>query len=332
MKRKICRKLFYSFKFGGWYYVWLRISSKLLKNDKAYDYLYRKSKDTDPEQYETELMKIYSLRTGRKLNLKDPQTFNEKIQWLKLYDSTQLKTTLADKYLVREWIREKIGEQYLIPLLGVWDRFEQIDINKLPESFVLKANHGSGFIVVVKDKKRLNWDAIQNKFNKWMHINYAFKDGFELQYLNISPKIIAEKYVESSDGSLYDYKIHCFNGVPKYVELLGERNFDTHYVKDAYYDTEWILQPFDDGCPSWGIEIEKPDKLEEMLQIAGILCKDFAYVRVDLYELNNGEIKFGEMTFTPASGLRTWNPPETDYMLGKMIELPQKSVIPCING
>lgn len=277
------------------------------------------------EQYEEELSKIYAMRTGTKLSISKPYTFNEKIQWLKLYDTTPLKTILADKYLVRAWIKGKIGEQYLVPILGVWDRFEEINLKELPDSFVLKANHGSGWNVVVKDKSKVDWEAVRKKFDCWLSVNFAFLAGFEMQYKDIPPKIIAEEYIENEDGNLYDYKIYCFQGKPEYIHLIGNRNFDTHCAKEAFYDVNWVLQPFICGIYSrYDESIQRPSNLNEILRVAEILSEGFSYVRVDMYELSNGEIKFGEMTFTPGSGFYQWNPPEMDKVLGEKIRLPSK--------
>ena len=312
---KNLRKLYYLFKYGGWDYVRVGMIKKVLgreKGDKAKEQLYIKIKQMKPEQYEAELTKIYALKTGEKLDLKNPQTFNEKIQWLKLYDKKiPLKTTLTDKYLVRDWIKEKIGEQYLIPLIGVWDKFDDINIDELPNQFVLKANHGSGWNVVVKDKSKVDWNKVREKFNKWLSLNYAFAvTGFQLQYLNIVPKIIAEQYIENENGNLYDYKIHCFNGKPEYIQMVGDRNLDEHCAKESFYNTEWVLQPFSYTNPRYETVKKKPPKLADMLKIASTLSAEFAYVRVDLYELDNGDIKFGEMTFTPVSGFDSWKPAE----------------------
>ncbi|MCM1155765.1 MAG: glycosyltransferase [Roseburia sp.] len=326
MKRKICR-LYYSFKFGGVYYVYLRIFDKIRKNDNALKFLYKKSKEVGSEQYEKELINIFGLKTGLRLNFKKPQTFNEKIQWMKLYDTTPLKVTLTDKYLVREWVREKIGEQYLISLLGVWDHFADIEIRKLPDKFALKINHGSGWNLIVKKKADIIWEKVQEQFDYWMSLNYAYTDGFEMQYLNISPKIIAEEYIENENGNLYDYKIHCFNGIPRYIHIIGNRKFDMHCAKEAFYDVDWQLLPFTSGVYlQYDENIEKPKRLEEMLEIAKKLSEEFIYVRVDLYELTNGVIKFGEMTFTPGSGFYQWEPAEMDKILGEKIILPIKKV------
>lgn len=318
-------KLYYTLQFGGACYAWMRVFDKLLGRDKAKKYLYRKSKEVSPEKYSEELIKIYGAMTGNKLDLNNPYTFNEKIQWMKLYDTTPLKTRLADKYLVREWIKEKIGEQYLIPLLGAWDTFREINISDLPDSFVLKMNHGSTWNVVVKEKERMNWEEVQERFDYWTTIDYAFIIGFEMQYLNIQPKIVAEQYIGDTNGSLLDYKIHCFHGNPEYIHVIGDRDPDKHRAKEAFYNTEWILQPFSSGVyPRYIKEKQKPVNLDEMLRVARILSKDFPYVRVDLYELSSGDIKFGEMTFTPGSGFYHWIPSRMDRELGEKICLPSK--------
>ena len=187
------------------------------------------------------LKQWYKKRTGKNLNLENPKTFNEKIQWLKLYDNSPLKTKLADKYLVREWIEEQIGSEYLIPLLGVWNNFDEIDFDKLPEKFVLKANHGSHWNIIVKDKSKLDKSKAKKKFDKWMARDYAFKAGLELQYRGIKPKIIAEKFIEDTNGELNDYKIMCFNGEPKFVWVDCGRY--SNHTKNIY-DLDWNLQPF----------------------------------------------------------------------------------------
>lgn len=324
MKKNLYR-IYFLLRHGGWKYVIGGVIGRIWGHEESTKFLYKKIKALDASKYEEELYKISALATGKEMNISNPVTFNEKIQWLKIHDATPLKTMLADKYLVNEWVREKVGEQYLIPILGVWDSFEEIKIDELPKSFVLKANHGSGWLVVVKDKTQVNWAEVKKNFDLWMSLNFALIEGFELQYLNIKPKIIAEEYIENESGWLYDYKIHCFNGKPEYIQIMGERSQITHHAKHAFYNTEWELQPFvyDRHMP-WETKKEKPVNLDEMLQIADKLCKGFAYVRVDLYQLDDGEIKFGEMTFTPESGYMEWTPPETSKMLGEKIILPQK--------
>ncbi|MDE6664038.1 MAG: glycosyltransferase [Lachnospiraceae bacterium] len=324
---KTINKLYYSFKClltcRGGAYVWIEISKKIFGDKYSQKFLYRKNSKMNPDRYENEIAKIYYFKTGKKLNLANPSTFNEKIQWMKLNDSTPLKTTLADKYLARNWVKDKIGDQYLIPLLGVWDKFDDINIDELPEAFVLKANHGCGWNVIVKEKEKADWNKIKENFDYWMSLNFAFSSmGFQMHYRDIPPKIIAEKYIESEDGNLYDYKIHCFNGKPEYIHLIGDRKYNTHQAKEAFYNTKWELQSFTSGVYSrYETGIERPENLDEMLRIAEVLSQGLIYVRVDLYELDNGEIKFGEMTFTPGSGFYQWMPPGTDIMWGEKIKL-----------
>lgn len=280
-------------------------------------------KEIPKELYIQELSDWFMQTTGEKLDLEHPVTYNQKIQWLKIFDSTPIKTRLADKYLVRSWVADKIGEKYLTKIFGVWDNFDDIDFDALPDKFVLKATHGCKFNYIVKDKAEMNRSDARFKFRKWMKINYAYRWGLEPQYKGIKPRIIAEEYLENETDDLYDYKIWCFNGEPKYIQFLSERN--TAGLKMAFYDAEWNRQEFVDNPPRQNNEVEKPGNLDEMLETAAVLAKDFCHVRVDLYRMNNGEIKFGEMTFTPASGACKWDPPEYNKILGDMITLPKKS-------
>ena len=274
-------------------------------------------------RYRLDLENFYKKIMHKPLNLNNPQTFNEKIQWLKLYDSTPIKTQLADKYLVRDWVKEKIGEKYLIPLLGVYDKFEDIDFYKLPKQFVIKCNHGCGFNIIVKDKSKLNLADTKEKLDKWLNTNFAFQYGYELHYRDIKPKIIIEQYIENkgSNGDLYDYKFWCFNGKVKYIQFLSERNLDG--LKMAFYDRNWIKQHFVYSYPLDEKIIKKPNNLKEMIQLAETLSKDFNHVRVDFYRLDNGHIYFGEMTFTSASGLCKWNDEKINKYFGALIKLPE---------
>ena len=270
--------------------------------------------------YRRNVESFYRKITGKRLDLNNPQSFNEKVQWLKLYDSTPIKTRLADKYLVREWVKEKIGEKYLIPLLGVYDRFEDIDFEKLPNQFVIKCNHGCGYNIVVKDKSQLNLFDVKEKLNRWMHENYAFKCGFELHYRDIVPKILIEQYVTNDGKNLYDYKFWCFGGEVKYMQFRDDFSAN---LKMVFYDLNWERQPFYYDHPLYEKELEKPDNFDEMIQIAKTCCEGFPFVCVDLYRLNDGTIKFGEMTFTRSSGSGHWNDERYNLMMGKLIDLPE---------
>lgn len=279
--------------------------------------LYKIYKYCPNDKREEVLKDWYYEYTGEILDLENPQTFNEKIQWLKLYDSTPIKTRLADKYLVREWVKEKIGEEYLIPLLGVWDKVEDIDFDKLPKQFVLKCNHGCGYNIIVTDKSKLDINKTKKQINEWLMEDFAFKCGFEFHYSDIPRKIIAEEYI-SNGKDLYDYKIWCFNGKAMYIQFLSERKQN---LKMAFYDTNWIKQDFVYSYEYDEKVIKKPESLKKLLLLAEKLSEGFLHVRVDFYILNNGDIKFGEMTFTSLSGTCKWNPQRSNKMLGDLIQM-----------
>lgn len=314
-------KLICFYKIGGFKLLFLKIKDKLFKTRSTKDYMYEIFSSADESDYPRLLKLWYKASTGEDLNLDATQTFNEKIQWLKLYDSTPLKTRLADKYLVRDWVKEKIGEEYLVPLLGVWDKFDDIDIDSLPNQFALKCNHGSGWNEIVKDKSLLDIADAKKKIDQWMKTNFAFVSGLELHYKNIPPKIIAEKYIEQLDNDLLDYKIHVFNGIPKIIQIIGNRNFETHKAKECFLTTDWVSQELMyHTYNSYEIIPEKPENLSELLKIAEILGEGFSYVRVDLYDLS-GKIIFGEMTFTPASGIGKWKDKNASKLVGSWIKI-----------
>lgn len=271
-------------------------------------------------EYEKILMQLYEHHFDEKLDLIHPVKFSEKIQWIKLYDNSVLKTKLADKYQVREWIKGKIGEQYLIPLLGVWNRPEDIDYDRLPERFVLKCNHGSGYIYIVENKQNIDKYKIRYLLQEWMNTEIAYK-SLELHYRGIPRKILAEQYIQQQDGGLTDYKFHCFGGRPLAVQLVGDRDFKAHTAREIFMDLSWKPLPciytnarYEEG------KLKKPSTFEEMVKIAEILSEGFKYVRVDLYSVD-GQVLFGEMTFTPTSGYSKWKPKEYDQYWGQFIEL-----------
>ena len=244
---------------------------------------------------------------------------------MKLFDSTPKKTLLADKFLVKNYIKDTIGEKYVIPLLNVWNSYKKINFDSLPNKFVLKANHGSGMNIIINDKSKYKLKNIKKIAKKWLNTNYAFKNGFELHYMNIKPKIIAEMYYENMKDDLYDYKVYCFDGRVESIAFLSGKK---KLRRIAFYDIQWNRLNYTDTYPSFEYEIPKPQKLNEMIEISQKLSKGFSFVRVDLYILNNGDIKFGEMTFAPFSGLLKFNPPEQDRIFGEMIKLPKKSPFP----
>jgi hypothetical protein len=283
------------------------------KGPKAHSFL------LEYDIYKKKLSKWWYKIKKKPLNLDNPITFNEKIQWLKLYDSTPIKTLLSDKYLVRDWIKEKIGEKYLIPIFGAYDRFEDINFNKLPNKFIIKCNHGSGYNIFVKDKFKLNLAVIRAKIKKWMNINYSIL-GQELNYRDRKPKIIIEKYMNDSSGDLRDYKVNCFNGKPKFIWMDIDRH--TNHKRNLY-DLNWKKLPYKVNShyatfPS----PKKPKCLKELVKLASILSKGFSYVRVDFYIINE-KIYFGEMTFYTSGGLEDIIPPSFEKRLSSLIKFPK---------
>ncbi len=273
------------------------------------------------KQLET-LERLYEKRIGHKLDWSNLETYTEKMQWEKVYDKNPLKVELADKYAVRAWVAEKIGGKYLIPLLGVYDCFDDIDFSKLPDRFVMKTNHGSGTNFIVKDKQRhFNVKQVRRMFNDWMATDYGYNTGFELHYSQIKRRIIIEKYLETPEKQLQDYKFLCFDGEPKFCWVdMGRYSNHTRNV----YDLAWNLQPWkQERYPIYENPIPCPSHFDKMIEIARILSKGFAHVRVDLYNVN-GEIYFGEMTFTNGSGLDRIIPEKYDRMLGDLWHIDTK--------
>ena len=270
------------------------------------------------------LKEQFKMRTGDELNLDNPQTFNEKMQWLKLYyhrHPNPLLTQCADKVGVREYVKEKIGEEYLVPCLGVWNNPDDIDFDKLPNQFVLKVNWGSGQNIIVKDKSKLNIKKAKEKLRNWMKPEsnhyYSF---FEWGYKNIKPKIIAEKYIEQMDGNLLDYKFFCFNGQPMYCQIDVDR-FTNH--TRCFYDMNYKKQDFTILYPLYQKEISKSKKFSEMVETAKILSDGFVNVRVDFFAIDNN-IYVGEMTFFPGAGNEKFNPVEWDKKFGDLLILPKE--------
>lgn len=274
-------------------------------------------------KYEAYLAEWFYFKTGLWLNLDNPLTYNEKIQWLKLYDATEIKTRLVDKYLVRDWVKDMIGEEHLVPLLGVWDNFDDIDFDSLPNRFVLKTNHGSGSVYIVKDKSKLDIEDARRKFAGWMSKNFAFGFGFEMQYLNVVPKIIAEEYLEELD-QVYDYKFVCFNGECKFIWVDTDR-FTGH--KRTLFTTDWQVMDEYIVHPKSDRALPRPKCLDEMLEYAEKMSREFAHARVDFYEVN-GHVYFGEMTFTSSSGTENPTPASFGIQMGNWLTLPEKSPLP----
>lgn len=276
--------------------------------------------------YINELEMWYSSKmNGASCNLANPLLFTEKVQWLKLNDYTKIKSDLSDKYKAPLYVSEKCGGLLnIIKQHGVWDDARKIDFDSLPRQFVLKCNHGCGMNIIVKDKAKINKKRIVKRLNRWLDIDFAFMDrgSLQIQYHYIERRIIAEKYIEEIDGGLKDYKIHCFNGQPRMVQVIGDRNLEKHTGKQSFYDIDWKKLNFTFGdYPPFEHDIERPISFERMLEASKILSGEFKYVRVDLYEIG-GEPYFGELTFTPASGIYPLiEPDEGNLWLGNMLEL-----------
>ncbi|MBG9814563.1 glycosyl transferase [Bacillus endophyticus] len=264
----------------------------------------------------------YRLIMGERLNLKNPVTYNEKIQWLKLNDRDPKYTQLVDKYEVRNYISKTIGEEYLIPLLGVYNSFEEIDFKNLPNQFVLKCTHDSGGLVICKDKHNFNKEAARKKINKSMKRNYYYNHR-EMPYKNIKPRIICEKFmVDESGTELKDYKFMCFNGNVKCSFVCLNRNSPGGLNVD-FYDMDWKPMPFERRYPKSEKIIPKPKNFEKMVELSQILSRDLSFIRVDFYE-SNGKLYFGELTFYPGSGFEEFTPKKYDYILGSWLQLPKR--------
>lgn len=268
----------------------------------------------------------FRLLMGTKLDLTNPQTFSEKIQWLKLYDRRPEYTAMVDKYAVKEYVSKIIGAEYIIPTLGVWNKPEDIDWESLPNQFVLKTTQGGGSngVVICKDKALFNCQEAIKKLKRNMSSDWRV--GMEWPYKNVQRRIIAEKYMEQttehSDGNeLTDYKFFCFDGEPKYCQVIRDRQ--TNETID-FYDMEWIHQEFvglSHPVKNGINPVKKPNDLVNMINICRLLAKGMNFVRIDLYNINN-KTYFGEITFYPNSGLGYFKPDEWNYTLGEMIQLP----------
>ncbi len=257
------------------------------------------------------------------LDLDTPLTFNEKLQWLKLYNRDPEYKNLVDKYEVRKYVSERIGEEYLIPLIGVYDGFDEIDIESLPNEFVIKCTHDSGSVVIVKDKSQADWKAIKKKICKALKKNQYLKCR-EWVYKGLKPRIIIEQRIkEDSNGKLKDYKFFCFDGEPQFSFVATDRDLGNKGLKFDYFDADFKLLPVRQvSHPSSGIQQDKPINYDMMLDISRKLSKGFPHVRIDLYNLG-GRIYFGEYTFYHHGGLVKFVPEEYDRIFGDMLPLPK---------
>lgn len=292
-----------------------------------YEVMYnRYYKNLSQNQYLEELEAWYDYALNRnKFSLSNPVSFNDKIQWLKLFDNSDVKTVCSDKLLVRSYVSEKIGEDYLIPLLGCWDSYDEINFSNLPPKYVLKSNTGSGRIMVVDSS--VDVEQIKPILDKWQRLPFGY-NGMEIQYLPIKRKIIAEQFIEEMDGNLHDYKFHCFHGIPALVEFMGDRDLINRTTSEIWCDINFnelsIKEKETSHCSNYKSSCAKPLNYDRMIEIAKLLSEPFKYVRVDLYNID-GKIYFGELTFTPANGLDVWEGNQIDERIGQLLDLSENS-------
>lgn len=264
---------------------------------------------------------VFKGMVGYKLNLKQPHTFNEKIQWLKLYDRKPEYVKMVDKYEVKKMVAKLIGEEHIIPTIGVWNSFDEINFESLPNQFVLKCTHDSGGIVICKDKSKLDVDKARKKIEKCLKKNYYWI-GREWAYKNVQPRIIAEPYmVDESGYELKDYKFFCFNGIVKMMFVASDRQDSKKETKFDFYDMDFKHLDVRNGHPNATKLISKPTSFENMKHYAEILSANIPLVRIDFYDIN-GQVYFGEITLAHNSGFYPFEPIEWDYTFGDMIKLP----------
>ncbi len=257
--------------------------------------------------------------SGKKFNLENPQTFNEKLQWLKLYDRKPKYTQMVDKYEVRKYVAETIGEEYLVPLLGIYNSANEIDFDMLPNQFVLKCTHDSGSFIKCVDKTELNIEKTKEKLSRCLRRNYYYT-AREWPYKNVKPRIICEILL---DSNIFHYKICCFNGHPKFL-YIGQGLVSDHSLMVDYMDLNWNKMPFRrTDFNNFDRVIRRPDHFEEMLTLAEKLCKGFMFARIDLYEVDN-KVFFSEITLTPMGGYNPFEPESYDELIGSWLVLPKK--------
>lgn len=265
---------------------------------------------------------IFRARMGYKLNLEKPKTFNEKIQWLKLFDRRPEYTELVDKATVKDFVSDRIGKEYVVPQLGIWSRFDDIDFDDLPNQFVLKTTHDSGSVIICKDKSIFNYGEAREKLNRSLQRDFYLR-GREWPYKNVPRRIIAEKYLEDIEtGDARDYKFFCFNGKAELLFVASDRQSDTRF---DFYDLEFKHLPIVNGHPNSEKIINKPKTFDDMIRLSEKLSSGIPHVRVDFYEINN-KLYFGEMTFFHYSGFTPFEPEIWDRKIGDLLVLPEKKV------
>ena len=261
----------------------------------------------------------YFIVFGKRLRLKNPQTYSEKLQWLKLHEGDPIYTRMVDKAEAKKYVTEIIGEEYIIPTYGVWNHFDEIDFDKLPDQFVLKTTHDSGGVIICKDKKTLDKNAAKVKLEKSLKNDYYYTSN-EWPYKNVVPRIIAEKYMEDESGELCDYKLFCFDGKMKALFIATDRFTSGEETKFDFFDENFNHLPFTNGHPNATKPIKKPESFQQMKDLAEKLSQKIPHVRVDFY-CTNGKIYFGELTFFHWGGFKRFEPEEWDFKFGEWFKL-----------
>lgn len=271
---------------------------------------------------ETYIKIAFKIRMGKELNIDCPTTYSEKLQWLKLYDRNPLYTKMVDKYEVKKLVAELIGNEYIIPILGVWNNFDDIDFDELPNQFVLKCTHDSGGLVICKDKSKFDIIKAKKQINKYLRYNFFYAQR-EWPYKNVVPRIIAETYMEDDEThELRDYKFFAFNGIVKALFIATDRD-SLEETKFDFFDDNFNHLPFTNGYPNAKTFPHKPKQFELMKELASKLSKGIPQLRIDFYEVN-GKVYFGEFTFFHWSGMMPFNPENWDRIFGEWVQLPQK--------
>lgn len=301
-----------------------KLVSYLLDPKKCVQYMqYRRlhssyGKNLPDEEY---LKEIFKLKMGYELDLEHPKTYNEKLQWLKLYNRKPEYTRMVDKYEAKLYVAEKVGDRYIIPTIGTWDKFEDIEFDSLPNKFVLKTTHDSGGVVIVKDKTKFDIEEAKDKLGKSLERNY-FWSNREWPYKNVKPRIIAEQFLEDMD-ELVEYKMFCFNGEVKMILVCKGQAHGAGRTND-YCDLNLRRLPFTSLNPNSKGELPIPKEMPEILEIARKLSAGIPQLRVDTY-VADGKIYFGELTFFHNSGMAFFDPPQWDEIIGEWITLPEKT-------
>lgn len=278
------------------------------------------------EQRILELKRIFYKYCGYYLDMDNPKTFNQKLQWLKMNYFDPRFPRCVDKAEFKSYINEQLGEGYVIPMYGVWDSENKIEFDKLPKSFILKSTLQSDgrHIIVVKDKNELNMDELKTVLSSWLLPRNALCSSYCAAYKQLKPRILAEEYISNFDEALIDYKFMCFNGKPEMLFVVADREKD---MAVNFYDLDWNLLPFTRKYPNTEYPIQRPKMFEQMIEIAEKLSKPFPFVRVDFYEsADENRLYVGELTFYPGGGYERFEPIEWDYKLGDMIELPEQNM------